>query len=181
MSERCDSGDELPDIWSIPGISARFARHPWVRRQALSWFISLDAFFHPTLLGQPMNRAEIGRLGEILGARWLRSQNRKILYRNYRGSRRGEVDIVARHGETLTFIEVKTRTSRGFGRPADAVNPDKQRLIQRGALDWLRLLGKPKIPHRFDILEVLLVPGEPPHLHIIENAFTLPDAALSGR
>jgi putative endonuclease len=91
------------------------------------------------------------------------------------------VDIVARHGDVLTFVEVKTRTSSAFGRPADAVTPDKQRLIQRGALAWLRLLGNPKIKFRFDILEVLLIPGELPRLHIIENAFQMPDASTAGR
>lgn len=181
MNEPCDTSESPPDAWSVPGIIALFTRQPRIRRLALPWLITLDALFHPTLLGQPMSRAEIGRAGEILGARWLRGHRRKILYRNYRGSRRGEVDIVARHGETLTFVEVKTRTSNAFGRPADAVTRDKQQLIQRGALDWLRLLGKPQIPFRFDILEVLLIPGEMPRIQILENAFTLADSALSGR
>jgi len=61
---------------------------------------------------------------------------------------------VARHGDTLTFVEVKTRRSGAYGRPADAVTADKQRLIVRGAQDWLRLLGNPRITLRFDIAEV---------------------------
>lgn len=133
------------------------------------------------LLGLRLTRAEIGLLGEHLASRHLRHHGRRVLYRNYRGLHLGEVDIVARHGQTLTFVEVKTRTSAAFGRPADAVNLDKQRLIQRGALDWLRLLGHPKITLRFDIAEVLLIPGEVPKINIIENAFTLPDASMAGR
>lgn len=120
-------------------------------------------------------------LGEDLAAKWLRQSGRKILYRNFRGPHRGEVDIVCRHGEVLAFAEVKTRTSDAFNRPADAVNLEKQRLIQRGAQEWLRLLGNPKIVFRFDIVEVLLVEGETPRLNVIENAFQLPASSILGR
>jgi len=171
----------LHDVWSLRGMWELFSANEWVRKQCLPWLISLDQLFYPKLLGKTMTPTEIGRSGELLGARWLRCQRRKILYRNYRGPNRGEVDIVARQGDVLTFIEVKTRTGTAFGRPADAVNLDKQRLIQRGAQNWLRLLGKPNIAFRFDILEVLLVPGEMPRLHLVENAFSLPDSSLSGR
>ncbi len=128
-----------------------------------------------------MDRSEIGRMGELIAARWLSSHGRRVLYCNYRGVNRGEVDIVARHRDVLTFVEVKTRTSTAFGRPADAVGPDKQRLIQRGAMDWLRLLGNPRIKFRFDIAEVVLIAGELPHVHIIENAFQMPDSSMAGR
>jgi len=128
-----------------------------------------------------MDRGEIGRMGELIAARWLASHGRRVLYRNYRGVNRGEVDIVARHRDVLSFVEVKTRTSTAFGRPADAVGPDKQRLIQRGAMDWLRLLGNPRIKFRFDIAEVILIEGELPHVHIIENAFQMPESSLAGR
>lgn len=146
----------------------------WIR----SWPLRL---FHRRLAGRKMTRAEIGRMGEHITARWLASHGRRVLHRNYRGVNRGEVDIVARHRDVLTFIEVKTRTSTAFGRPADAVGPDKQRLIQRGAQDWLRLLGHPRIKFRFDIAEVILIEGELPHVHIIENAFQLPDSSMAGR
>jgi len=136
---------------------------------------------HRRLAGRKMDRAEIGRMGELIAVRWLSTHGRRVLYRNYRGVNRGEVDIVARHRDVLTFIEVKTRTSTAFGRPADAVGPDKQRLIQRGAQDWLRLLGHPRIKFRFDIAEVVLIEGELPRVHIIENAFQLPDSSMAGR
>lgn len=137
--------------------------------------------FHRRLVGRPMSRSEIGRVGEQIAARWLSAHGRRVLHRNYRGVNRGEVDIVARHRQVLTFVEVKARTSTAFGRPADAVGPDKQRLIQRGAQDWLRLLGHPSIPFRFDIAEVILIEGELPRVHVIENAFQLPDSSMAGR
>lgn len=120
-------------------------------------------------------------MGEDLAARWLGQNGRTVLHRNFRAPRGGEVDIVCRHKDVLAFCEVKTRTSDAFSRPADAVNEDKQRLIQRGAMEWLRLLGRPKIKFRFDIVEVLLVDGELPKLNVIENAFQMPDSSLAGR
>ena len=152
-----------------------------VRRAALWLRARPLALFHRRLVGRKMERSEIGSMGEWIAARWLASHGRRVLYRNYRGVNRGEVDIVARHRDVLTFVEVKTRTSTAFGRPADAVGPDKQRLIQRGAMDWLRLLGNPRIKFRFDIAEVVLTEGELPHVHIIENAFQMPDSSLAGR
>lgn len=144
-------------------------------------YAATDRRFSLRWLGAPWSRSEIGLIGEHMAVRYLRSRDRRVLYRNYRGPNRGEVDIVARHHDVLTFVEVKTRTSSAFGRPADAVTPDKQRLIQRGALAWLRLLGNPKIKFRFDIMEVLLIPGELPQLHLIENAFQMPDSSTAGR
>lgn len=101
----------------------------------------------------------------------------KILYCNFRAPRGGEVDIVAREGKCLLFTEVKTRRAGGPGRPLEAVNEAKRRLIRRGANEWLRLLGTREIPWRFDVIEVILEEGEKPRVHRVENAF--PDAPLS--
>ncbi len=152
-----------------------------VRNVALWLRASPLRLFRRRLAARTMNRAEIGRMGELIAARWLATHGRRVLHRNYRGVNRGEVDIVARHRDVLTFVEVKTRTSIAFGRPADAVGMEKQRLIQRGAQDWLRLLGHPRIKFRFDIAEVILTEGELPHVNVIENAFQLPDTSLAGR
>ena len=118
----------------------------------------------------------LGRRGEDLAARHLRQYGYKVLYRNFRAPRGGEVDIVCRDktcGE-LVFIEVKTRRTLDYGTPASAVKLDKQKLIARGALAWLRLLGNPDIHFRFDIVEVLIdETGE--SLNIVRNAFTLPE------
>lgn len=135
----------------------------------------------PILLDRPMDEMEKGFFGECLVARELKRLGRRVLYRNYSAPHGGEVDIVCRHGDALTFVEVKTRTSMAFGRPADAVGADKQKLIQRGAADWLKRLQFPPLKLRFDIAEVLLVPGQPPDINIIENAFPLPDGSLLGR
>lgn len=114
----------------------------------------------------------IGEWGEHLAARWLARHGRKILYRNFRGPKGGEVDIVCRHGATLVFVEVKARTHLEFGRPADAVSAAKEELVLRGARAWLRLLDQPeKVPTRCDIVEVMLRDGQKPSIQVIEGAF----------
>jgi putative endonuclease len=98
-----------------------------------------------------------GELGEYLAAAHIRKQGYKILVRRYRPkSRRGDIDIVAREGEVLVFVEVKTRSSEDFGRPVDAVGPQKRRHLRRAALDYLRRLGSPRLCFRFDVVEVVL-------------------------
>ncbi len=121
-------------------------------------------------------RHRLGWLGEKEAARFLRRSGYKVLYRRFRPrNRKGEIDLVCRHGPTLVFVEVKTRSSLAFGRPSDAVDPDKERLIIQGALAWLRMLHRPETPIRFDIVEVVMEPGKPPGFTLIDNAFGLPD------
>lgn len=121
--------------------------------------------------GTRVDKATVGDWGEHLAVKWLRRNGRRVLYRNYRASGGGEVDIVARHGEMLTFIEVKTRTSLVRGRPAEAVTAEKEKLILRGANSWLRMLDdEPPIPTRCDIVEVILRDGEKAEISVLEGA-----------
>ncbi|MEP6955628.1 MAG: YraN family protein, partial [Chthoniobacterales bacterium] len=66
-----------------------------------------------------------------------------------------------------------TRSSEDFGRPVEAIRPDQQRRISRGALAWLRMLDNPDIFFRFDVVEVLTRSGEKPQVELIRNAFPL--------
>lgn len=121
--------------------------------------------------GAPRDNQWIGRHGEDIAASYLRAERHVILARNFRGRRKGEVDIVARDGNLLLFIEVKTRRAPTLIRPLDAVDKSKQTLIERGANEWLRKLRTRDIPWRFDVIEVLLEEGKPPVIRHIENAF----------
>ena len=94
-------------------------------------------------------------LGEKLAEKLLRKSGYKILFRNFKPKGGGEVDLVCRDGKVLAFVEVKTRTSDSFGRPADAVTSDKRELIARGARAWMRLLDQPETVVRFDVVEVI--------------------------
>jgi putative endonuclease len=153
---------------------------PW-REWVLAWRARRMEVHDPVLLGRRMDNREVGRYGEFLAGRWLGRRGRRVLYRNYLGQHRGEVDLVCRDGRVLAFVEVKTRSGVVKGRPADAVNAEKRRLIQRGAQDWLRRLGHPPIAIRFDIVEVVLSAGIPPEVNVIENAFQLPASSMEGR
>jgi putative endonuclease len=81
------------------------------------------------------------------------------------------VDIVAREGRQLLFIEVKTRRKDAKIRGLSAVNRKKRTLITRGANEWLRRLGSRDLPWRFDVIEVEVAEGEKPKVTRIENVF----------
>ena len=96
-----------------------------------------------------------GRLGEALAAEFLVKQRYAIVEINYRKPY-GEVDIIARDGATLVFVEVKTRTSSGFGTAFEAVDSRKQRQISRIAQEYLQSHGLLEAPARFDVIAVRL-------------------------
>jgi putative endonuclease len=134
--------------------------------------------------GKPKSRAKplprhvvFGQWGENQAALYLRRHGYRILYRNFIPPGGGEVDLVCRDKpeDTLVFVEVKTRASEERGRPADAVDYDKQRRVARGAMAWLRLLNYPDIRFRFDIVEVLATSQTAPEITLIRNAFPLPE------
>lgn len=102
---------------------------------------------------------------------YLRSHRASILRRNFRAPRGGEVDVIARAGKLLLFVEVKTRHHDSRIRPLDAVDRKKQSLIERGANAWLRKLGTREIPWRFDVIEVLVEDGKKPEVRWIQDAF----------
>jgi putative endonuclease len=117
-----------------------------------------------------------GDLGERLAVKALRRGGLKVLYRNFRAPKGGEVDIVCREGEWLVFVEVKTRSSTDFGRPVRAVDEAKQVLIVRGGLAWLRELNHPDVNFRFDVVEVVLEEGKPPQIEHLRNVFQMPES-----
>ncbi|MGJ8657490.1 MAG: YraN family protein [Akkermansiaceae bacterium] len=121
--------------------------------------------------GEKVGHIKIGEMGEKMARLRLYADGRKILYTNFRGPNGGEVDIIARDGNTLSFVEVKTRRKRSTSRPLDAVNYKKQQLIRRGARAWLNLLEDDDILWRFDVVEVELTEGEKPEITVIEGAF----------
>lgn len=111
-------------------------------------------------------------VGERAALAHLQGAGLRFLMANFR-TRRGEIDLVFREGDCLVFVEVKTRSSEEWTRPAAAVNLAKQRKLSRAALDYLRALDHPQVPFRFDIIEVLLDGEEVRDLRHIPNAFGL--------
>jgi putative endonuclease len=114
----------------------------------------------------------VGRWGEEVAAAFLERAGYRILGRRVRPDRRDELDIVARQGESLVFVEVKTRASEEFGRPAAAVDFAKRQALNRAAVRYLRQLDFPKLYYRFDTIEVIGTEGTPePEVRHIENSF----------
>ena len=121
--------------------------------------------------GSPIH-LQHGRLGEQAARKHLQQLGLKFLTANFR-SRRGEVDLIFREQDCLVFIEVKTRSSEDWTRPAAAVNARKRRLLTLTALDYLKLLQNPPIKIRFDIVEVLLRDGAIHEVRHLPNTFPM--------
>ena len=103
------------------------------------------------------SRLNIAKIGETLAAQHLKARGCEILAQNYR-VRRGEIDLIAREGEFIVFVEVKTRRSLRFGLPQAAVTLQKQRQISRVALAYLQAQNLLDAPCRFDVIAIHLSP-----------------------
>ncbi len=112
----------------------------------------------------------LGQSGEAAALDYLTKKRYTVVETRYR-RRRGEIDIIARDGPTLVFIEVKTRTGTGYGRPEESVTPAKQKQIRRVAQGFLfeRRLGSP--PCRFDVIAVRREDGGGFRIEHFRNAF----------
>ena len=103
---------------------------------------------------QKINKRQIGADKEAFVCEWLEKHGYKIVERNFR-CRIGEIDIVAREGGYLVFLEVKYRSHDTNGLPEEAVDRRKQRVISRVALFYLRRFGYGEsTPVRFDVVAV---------------------------
>jgi len=148
----------------IPSVrSLLYRRFSWLLQQRFS-LTKRD--------GERLSSKEVGDLGERIACHYVNAIGGKVIYRNYRGPKGGELDIVARDGKFLCFIEVKTRTSKSeHSRPMDAVDFKKRQYIIRGAHAWLGLLKDDDHLWRYDVVEVILQDGEFPELVWVKQAF----------
>ncbi len=96
----------------------------------------------------------LGSSGEKLAEKYLKKQKYKILETNYT-THVGEIDIIAKDGEYIVFLEVKTRTTDLFGVPSEAVNREKQRKYGKVAQEYLIKTNNTDSPCRFDVIEVV--------------------------
>jgi putative endonuclease len=113
-----------------------------------------------------------GELGEHAAKKHLQRAGLKFLTANFR-SQRGEIDLIFRDDDCLAFVEVKTRSSEDWTRPAAAVDARKRRLLSQTAMDYLRQLKNPEVKIRFDIVEVLLTDGEVREIRHLPNTFAM--------
>jgi putative endonuclease len=153
----------------------------------MNWLAKLKTWFARKAEPEHLRR---GRLGERAARKYLQRQGMKFLAANFR-SDRGEIDLVFRdrglpkwlkmrrimfvrnEADCLVFVEVKTRSSEEWGRPASAVDAERRWRLTRAGLDYLALLGRPAIKVRFDIVEVLLADGAAKEIRHLPNAFPM--------
>ncbi len=132
----------------------------------------------PTVIKEWLKKEEVplshkhGELGERAAKKHLKQLGLKYLTANFR-SERGEIDLVFRDEDCLVFVEVKTRSSEDWVRPAAYVDKRKRRLLCQTALDYLRLLKNPPVKIRFDIVEVLLQESTVREVRHLPNTFVM--------
>lgn len=115
---------------------------------------------------------ELGAAGERLAADHLQSRGYRILERRYR-TRLGEVDLIASAGDTLVFLEVKTRRGDRFGSPLESVNARKRERLARAAAQYLATGRRSETTVRFDVIGIVWPDRGRPVLDHVEDAFRL--------
>lgn len=115
-------------------------------------------------------RKPLGLRGEDLAVRHLKRLGYRILDRNVLLGRY-EIDIIAREGDTVAFVEVKTRVTDSFADPEANVTPDKQRRIRHAAHRYMDAQDDPTTYYRYDIVSVLIPDDGPPTVTLCRDAF----------
>ena len=117
-----------------------------------------------------MKRRDTGILGEKLAKDFLKRRGYRILETNYRCPE-GEIDIVAKHKDSLVFVEVRAKTSLGFGSPEESITPAKQEKMRAAAFHYRQAHNNLPSLWRIDVVAVELnQKGEPSRIELIENA-----------
>ena len=118
-----------------------------------------------------LNKFLLGRKGEDEAADYLSKNGYRILHRNLR-AKFGEIDVVARDGGALCFVEIKARSSTRFGFPEEAVNFQKRQKLLKLAAWYLQSRRPAGHSHiRFDVLSLLNGPEGPARIRLIKGAF----------
>ena len=121
------------------------------------------------LLKREPPKDPLGDRGENAAARYLRNLGYTIIVRNFR-CELGEIDIIARDGKTLVFVEVKTR-AYDDPTPEEQVNTVKQHQTTKAARFYLSRYGMPQPPARFDVIAIVWPTGHQPQIRHVQNAY----------
>ena len=125
--------------------------------------------------------SSLGSLGESYAAAYLEQHGYRLVAanftipvgRNLRGAiMNAEIDLIAYDGDTLCFIEVKSRSSDWFAPPQVNVDLRKRRQVTRAARAYRRMLGVEDQPHRYDVVTVILADDTTPQLELLRNFWT---------
>ena len=133
-----------------------------------------EAFIEKAGRRRPQEAAHLstGRRGELAAFFHLRRQGYIVVARGWRSGRvRGDIDLIAWQGDTLCFIEVKTRTTREVATAEAAVDEDKRRTLRRLARAYMRQLPIQQTPARFDILSIYFEKEKAAEFELFRGAF----------
>ena len=119
----------------------------------------------------PSPRTRIGTSAEIVAAAELGKRGYEIVASNYR-CQFGEIDLIANEGDSLVFVEVRTKRTDNYGTPADSITVSKIRKIVTTAQHYLDKNALTDIACRFDIVEIVLIDGKLVVKDVIRDAFT---------
>jgi putative endonuclease len=117
-----------------------------------------------------VSTAQLGAVGERLAAEHLERSGWQIVHRNFRSGRR-EIDLVARRGEVVAFVEVKTRAAVVHGHPLEAITAAKRREVEHVARAWIQKHGTPHDSYRFDAIGIFIPASGVPVVEHVENAW----------
>lgn len=113
-----------------------------------------------------MNNTKQGNIGENLACEFLIKQGYQILERNFR-IRGGELDIIAKEGNTLVYVEVKTRSSNKYGTPEESVSAKKIEFLKRAAKFYRLKNSNLPLLERIDVVAIML--SQNPQIKLIKN------------
>ena len=120
---------------------------------------------------RPEPPRSLGQQGEDAAVRYLKKAGYKILERN-RFLGRYEIDIIAREGDTIAFVEVRTRASGDEVLPEDTIGPKKQHRIRQAARRYIAAQDDERYYYRFDVVSIIMPEKGKPEIRLIRNAFT---------
>ena len=116
----------------------------------------------------PTPRARLGAQGEAIASAHLESEGLAIASRNYR-TRYGEIDLVARDGDTIVFVEVKTRRTSAYGSPEESITARKREHLARTAALYLQEHGLEHQPWRIDLVAITLQANGPARINHVRS------------
>jgi putative endonuclease len=125
-----------------------------------------------TTIDQVSENKSVGKYGEDIAIAYLKAKKYAVIDRNYR-CKCGELDIIAKDGKTIVFVEVKTRRVLSYGPPQLSVTEFKQRQISKAALVYLAAKRINDVAARFDVIAIYLHCQQVPRIDHIKNAFDL--------
>ncbi len=138
----------------------------------LEEFVHASDYFATRLGKGRAAHLELGRRGEEAAFFYLRRRGYTVVARDWRnGKVRGDLDLVAWEGDTLCFVEVKTRTSRNVATAESAVDDDKTRVLRRMARQYLLALPDAPDQVRFDVLSIYYEAQQPADIQLFRGAF----------